>query len=174
MTFTPREIRKHSKTQYKTAKWVAERLVYMCKIFSEEVREASKIIQNQKEVFEKEHKEVDYKLRLDTTMSEMADKLKLVKMKDLEIVPNEGGEITTYHLKISPEHILSHLGIALNGGCHFYNHWIPLRDGFCTRIALSMQDYFEQYNLTLVFKFDCTKNLSFIDVRTNGLIPSDF
>ena len=81
MTFTPREIRKHSETQYKTAGWVAERLVYMCKIFSEEVREASKIIQNQKEVFEKEHKEVDYRVRLDTTMSEMADKLKLVKMK---------------------------------------------------------------------------------------------
>lgn len=174
MTFTPREIRKYSEIQYKTAQWVAERLVYMCKIFSEEVREASKIIQNQKEVFEREHEEVHYVLRLSITMKELADKLKSVKMKDLKITPNEGGEITTYHLRINREHILNHLGIALNGGVFLYNDWVCLKDAFCANIARSMTDYFEQYNLTIIFKYDYSKNLAFIDVRTNGLIPSDF
>lgn len=180
MTLTIREINKYSKIQKETAEWVAERFVYMCKIHAKEVEKLSTVIQNQEEVFEKEHANYDGLLQFGRepakTMKELADKLKRVKMNDFEILPYETKEITTYYLNIDITHVLSHLGMALNGRLLIPNLCDrKLDDAFCRNIAQTMIDYFEQYNLTVIFQYT-SRSLVFlchISVRTNGLVSSD-
>lgn len=159
MSFTIREIEKYSKIQYEVAEWAAERIVYMCKLFSNEAEELSKKIENQKEVFEKEHRNT-------LTMSKLAFRLKDVRMADIEIVPNlpeyHSVEITQYQLKTSLSHVISHLGLS----------YINSRDSqatcSCFRMAESMVNYFEKYNLSIVFK-NGTPSGFFIEIRTNGV-----
>lgn len=176
MSLTLREIIKYSKIQKETAKWVAERFVYMCKVYSKEVEELSKVVQNQAEVFEKEHSEevfdklYYYRVNDDyiLTMKKLAERLKKVNIKDFEIVSNNSrneGQIRTYHLSLYHGHVLSHLGMALNKG---WNNR-KLEDAFCSKIAQGMIDYFEQYELTLLFQFSMVG--CDIDIRTNGIRP---
>lgn len=162
MSFTIREIEKYSKIQLDTAEWVAERVVYICKVLSEEVEGLSEIIQNQKEVFEKEHSDL-------MTMKQLAYRLKYVTLSDITIVPSvpqffEPGEIKTFKLHLPRNSAVRHIGLA----------FVNLNDAFCRRLAESMVTYFEGYNISIVFILDLHGEF-FIDIRTNGINrPEDY
>ena len=173
MTLTPKEIKKYSKIQKQTAEWVAERTVYICKLQSAEMFELSKIIQNQKEVFEKEHKEHSCLLRFEMTMFEFADKLRKVKMSDFDYKENSG-EVTTYRICVEKYHILGHIFSAYNSGFNTVTGWEKINDPFCKNIAESFINYFKGFNIDLVINYDWESHSHQIDVRTNGLVPSDF
>lgn len=168
MSFTIREIEKYSKIQYEVAEWAAERIIYICKVFSDEIEEMSKKIENQKEVFEKEHSG-----RM--TMKKLAFKLRDAAMSDIKVIPNlpkyNNPEITQYKLELSSDHVVAHVGLAF---IDFKNSSTTCS---CFRLAESIIKYFEDYNLSIVFMDDSEGKVQgkfFIDVRTNGIIrPED-
>ena len=203
MTLTIREYRKYSNIQRKTAEWVAERIVYICKSLSKEIKDMSLTIRNQKEVFEKEHKIMNETTDLDhcETMTELVNQLSEINMSKVSIKPNLTekeraiiidflsqalrsdsclaqasdevllhkfyqvenkairSQIITYKIEFYENSILSHIGLAYNRqfkGKDVY-------DAFCAKIGKSMVDYFNQFNITIIFD---TRS---IDVRTNGI-----
>lgn len=173
MTFTPKEVRKYSRIQKQTAEWVAERIVYICKLQSADMLEKSKTIQNQKEVFEKEHREHSCLLRFEMTMSELADRLKKVRISDFHYKENPG-EVTTYRLCVHKYHILGHIFSAYNSGFVTVLGWKEINDPFCKYIAESFINYFKEFNIDLIIYYDWKSCSHQIDVRTNGLLPAGF